>query len=138
MNVSLPIGYAKRDAYLCTMLFRIVIFVLFCFSFSKVSAQKRKTSDESNSFDPKVVDERFVPEKSIKRKKGRFGRTYEARKEFHDRIEKNWKEREKREKNVSGERKPDKSQPPYFGHKRPPKIRPAGKQKMCKICHIMH
>ncbi|HEY5690686.1 MAG TPA: hypothetical protein VIS49_04435 [Cyclobacteriaceae bacterium] len=120
------------------MLFRIVIFVLFCFSFSKVSAQKRKTSDESNSFDPKVVDERFVPEKSIKRKKGRFGRTYEARKEFHDRIEKNWKEREKREKNVSGERKPDKSQPPYFGHKRPPKIRPAGKQKMCKICHIMH
>lgn len=120
------------------MFFRIAIFILFCFSFITASAQKKKSSGEPNSFDPKVVDERYVPEKSKKKRKDKFGRTYEARNEFHDRIEKNWKEREKREKNVSGERKPDKSQPPYFGHKRPPKIRPSGKQKMCKVCHIKH
>jgi len=104
-------------------------------SFINVAAQKKKSADP-NSFDPKVVDERFVPEKTKKKKK--FGRTYDARNEFHARIEKNWKEREKREKNVSGERRPDKSKPPYFGHKRPPKIRPEGKRKVCKVCHIKH
>lgn len=120
------------------MLFRIAILILFCFSFLDGSAQKKKSSGEPNSFDPKIVDERFVPEKTKKEKRGKFERTYEARNEFHDRIEKTWKEREKREKNVSGERKPDKSKPPYFGHKRPPKIRPVGKQKVCKVCHIKH
>lgn len=105
--------------------------------FFAASAQKKKSSTaDPTSFDPKNVDERYVPDKTKKKKK--FGRTYEARDEFNDRIEKNWKEREKREKNVSGRRKPDKSQPPYFGHRRQPKIRPEGKRKVCKVCGIKH
>lgn len=118
------------------MVLRIIVLIFLCFSFLSVPAQKKKSSDEANSFDPKNVDERYVPEKS--KKKNKFGRTYEARSDFHDRIEKNWKEREKREKNVSGRRKPDKSKPPFFGHKRPPKIRPEGKRKVCKVCGINH
>lgn len=118
------------------MLLRIALLIIFCLPFVSVSAQKKKSSSDANSFDPKNVDERYVPEKSKKKKK--FGRTYEARNDFHDRIEKSWKEREKREKNVSGRRKPDKSKPPFFGHRRTPKIRPEGKRKVCKVCGISH
>lgn len=78
------------------MVLRVTMLILLCFSFVSVSAQKKKSSEEANSFDPKNVDERYVPEKSKKKKK--FGRTYEARSDFHDRIEKSWKEREKRKK----------------------------------------
>ncbi|UZR96072.1 hypothetical protein [Chondrinema litorale] len=28
--------------------------------------------------------------------------------------------------------------PLYFGHKKPPKKRPVGKQKYCKVCGIRH
>ncbi len=34
--------------------------------------------------------------------------------------------------------KPEYSNPLYFGHKKPPKKRPVGKRKFCKVCHIVH
>ncbi|MFY0687597.1 MAG: hypothetical protein JXQ90_10560 [Cyclobacteriaceae bacterium] len=34
--------------------------------------------------------------------------------------------------------KPQYSNPLYFGHKKPPKKRPPGKQKFCKECHLKH
>lgn len=37
-----------------------------------------------------------------------------------------------------GMKKPQYSDPTYFGHKRPPKKRPLGKRKMCKECGIVH
>ncbi|MEQ9592438.1 MAG: hypothetical protein RLN86_07565 [Cyclobacteriaceae bacterium] len=99
-------------------------------------AQKKKSKEKSgNSVNPDYPARDYEARAS---KKKRSGISYEARSEFVDRMEENWKQREKAEKNVSGKRKPDKSQPPYFGHKRPPKIRPIGKQKVCKVCHIKH
>ena len=35
-------------------------------------------------------------------------------------------------------KKPQYSDPSYFGHKRPPKKRPVGKRKFCKECGIVH
>ncbi|MEO9485337.1 MAG: hypothetical protein ABJG47_17900 [Ekhidna sp.] len=35
-------------------------------------------------------------------------------------------------------KKPEYSDPSYFGHKRPPKKRPVGKQKFCKVCKMKH
>jgi hypothetical protein len=35
-------------------------------------------------------------------------------------------------------RKPQYSDPSYFGHKRKPKKRPVGKRKYCKECEIVH
>ncbi|MBM3178407.1 MAG: hypothetical protein FJZ78_10425 [Bacteroidetes bacterium] len=35
-------------------------------------------------------------------------------------------------------RRVDNAQPPYFGHRRPVKIRPNGKRKLCKTCGIVH
>ena len=34
--------------------------------------------------------------------------------------------------------KPRYANPLYFGHRRPPKKRPLGKQKFCKTCRIKH
>ncbi|MEO1253806.1 MAG: hypothetical protein AAFY41_02810 [Bacteroidota bacterium] len=36
------------------------------------------------------------------------------------------------------ERKEEKKGKSFFGHKKPPKKRPPGKQKFCKICRIKH
>ena len=35
-------------------------------------------------------------------------------------------------------RKPQYSNPLYFGHKKPPKKRPLGKRKLCRECGIVH
>ncbi len=99
-------------------------------------AQKKKSKEKGgNSVNPDYPAKDYEARASKKKKSAV---SYDARSEFVDRMESNWKQREKAEKNISGKRKPDKSQPPYFGHKRPPKIRPIGKQKVCKVCHIKH
>lgn len=119
------------------MVFRALLSVCFLAFAVTVSAQKKKTEKTTpNSVDPNYQENKYVPKATRKKKKS--GVTYEARNDFEDRMEKNWKEKEKEEKNISGERKADKSQPPYFGHKRPPKIRPANKRKVCKVCGIKH
>ena len=112
------------------------LFAIF-FSMGVAMAQEKKpVKPPPNSIDPAYAEEHFVP-KSTKRKK-KFEATYEARNDFRERMEKNWKQREKDGKNFNGERKVDKSQPPYFGHKRPTKIRPLGKRKFCKVSGIKH
>lgn len=55
--------------------------------------------------------------------------------EFRKRIHKVYKQKAKEEKKLE---KPRYSDPSYFGHKRPPKKRPVGKQKFCKVCKIKH
>jgi len=117
---------------------RLILSFFLLIFFHCAFAQKKKQAGERqpNSIDPNYAEENFVP-KAAKRKK-KFGATYEARNDFEERMEKNWKQREKDEKNVDGQRRADKSQPPYFGHKRPPKIRPQGKRKVCKVCGIKH
>lgn len=112
------------------------IFLFILLAFSAIAQKKKSDKSSPNSMDPNYYESKYTPKASKKKKKS--GATYEARNDFDDRMEKNWKEREKEEKNISGERKADKSQPPYFGHKRPPKIRPNGKRKVCKVCGIKH
>lgn len=119
------------------MVGRLILFLLVFSASASVLAQKKKSEkSEPNSLDNGRLEEKYVPKAKGKKKKS--GPSYEARSDFEERMEKNWKEREREEKNFSGERKADKSQPPYFGHKRPPKIRPMGKRKVCKVCGIKH
>lgn len=56
-------------------------------------------------------------------------------KEAEERQEANAKRRAKEAKMAE---KPQYSDPSYFGHKKKPKKRPPGKQKMCKECGIKH
>jgi len=96
-------------------------------------AQKNQEKAQApNSLEPLYPKKDYGPKKAKKKK---APVTFDARNEFYDRMEKNWEAREKREKNLDAT---DKSQPPYFGHKRPPKKRPASKMKYCKICGIRH
>jgi len=86
----------------------------------------------SNSLEPTRPQKEYGPKKTKKKK---APVTYDARNEFYDRMEKNWDDREKREKDLNAA---NLMQPPYFGHKRPPKKRPVSKMKYCKICGIRH
>ncbi len=73
-----------------------------------------------------------------KKKKQKGTVTHDAQNEYYKRIENTWREREKREKTYERGGGVDKMKPPYFGHKKPPKIRPIEKRKYCKVCGIRH
>ena len=54
---------------------------------------------------------------------------------FRERMAEVRKEKRKEEKLAQ---KPQYTNPLYFGHKKPPKKRPLGKQKYCKVCQLKH
>lgn len=89
-----------------------------------------------NTLQPVNPVKYYGPRKSKKKPKKPV--TYDAQNEYYDRIENTWREREKREKSYERGERPDNLKPPYFGHKKPPKIRPIEKRKYCKICGIRH
>ncbi len=55
--------------------------------------------------------------------------------EYKERMVANVKKYKKMEKEM---KKPQYSDPSYFGHKRKPKKRKPGKRKFCKECEIVH
>ncbi|MEM9324754.1 MAG: hypothetical protein AAGA85_03825 [Bacteroidota bacterium] len=66
---------------------------------------------------------------SLKKKPKTHREVYEAR------IKQVAKDNKKEAKILE---KPQYSDPTYFGHKKPPKKRPAHKMKYCKVCQIRH
>ena len=103
--------------------------ILFCLV---ASAQSKKQSKEE------TPAEAFYPQAEQTPKKKSLGTSYDARDKSFDRLESNWKLREKRERKLSKNPDRDYSIAPYFGHKQPPKIRPVGKRKVCKVCGLTH
>ena len=73
-----------------------------------------------------------------KEKKKKSTVTYDAQNDYYNRIEKTWRSLEKREKSFERGGATDYMKPPYFGHKKPPKVRSIEKRKYCKICGIRH
>ncbi len=55
--------------------------------------------------------------------------------EYEERMQAAVKQREKDEREM---KKPQYSDPAFFGHKRKPKKRPPGKKKYCKECGLYH
>jgi len=55
--------------------------------------------------------------------------------QFYERLEENAKTKKKIARKM---KKPQYSDPTYFGHKRKPKKRPVGKRKFCKECGMEH
>ncbi len=55
--------------------------------------------------------------------------------EFRARLKKVYKKKRKEEKLADKKRYKEHG---YFGHKKPPKKRPPGRQKFCKVCRIKH
>ncbi|MDN5201626.1 hypothetical protein QQ008_09645 [Fulvivirgaceae bacterium BMA10] len=68
--------------------------------------------------------------------KGNFRTQLEAKQvEYDQRMKANAKKYKKMAKEM---KKPQYSDPSYFGHKKKPKKRPPGKKKFCKECEIVH
>lgn len=100
------------------------------------SSKKKKNSVAQANAQPSSV-EPLYPEKTYQPKKQKpTGKvTYDARDDFYDQVERVAKAYRKAEKEM---RKPQYSDPSYFGHKKPPKRNPPGKLKYCKECGIRH
>ena len=73
------------------------------------------------------------------KKKGQNTTTRTEVRDFRANVARRQKEKAKIEYKVAKvERKEAKKGKSFFGHKKPPKKRPPGKQKFCKVCRIKH
>jgi hypothetical protein len=98
---------------------------------SKKRGIKTEQNSQPTALDP-LPQKEYAPKAS---RKSSNGPSYESEREYYERkaqLEKT------RRKNERLQEKPQYSDPSYFGHKRPPKKRKAGKLKYCKECGIRH
>jgi len=123
----------------------IFVLVLLAGAAAAQSSKKSKKKGESNSLprsepssptslDPTFPQKDYTPKKTTK-KKTSGGPTYESEREYYDRMAQLDKTRKKNERYADT---PQYTDPTYFGHKHPPKKRPPGKMKYCKVCGIRH
>jgi hypothetical protein len=120
---------------------RVFLALIFCTAIVVAAAGQSTPADTKDKNFPTTLQpvnpvKYYGPKKSRKKKKSTV--TYDAQSEYYDRIENSWREREKREKTYKSGQATDYMKPPYFGHKKPPKVRPIEKRKYCKICGIRH
>lgn len=107
------------------------------------NVQAQTTTDPDAIFRPSSRDAesgKAETKAAPKRKKSSKNKSFnqqldQKQKEFEQRMRANAKKYRKMEKKM---RKPQYSDPSYFGHKRKPKKRPPGKQKFCKECGMKH
>lgn len=121
-----------------------MMFLIACESFGQLSRKEKKAARQGSqgskptTLDPGTSGNRSADKTSVKkaRKKGKSdGPTYNSEKEFAERMDARAKTYRKNEKYLMT---PQYANPTYFGHKRPPKKRPANKMKFCKECGIRH
>lgn len=127
------------------MYFRIILILFFAFIAADSSAQfwKKKKKHQVENQTPMQAPTSLNPSASKKEKdyvpkesrKAWKGPTYGLEQEFYERMEKLEKTRRKEAKMM---KKPQYSNPMYFGHKHPPKKRKPSKMKYCKVCGIRH
>lgn len=101
--------------------------------------------DTRNVATPKPQYQAFKKEKKSlfsflkKEKKVELKTNEEERIAFRKRVSEAYRENAKAEYEVyKVKRKEAKKGERFHGHKRPPKKRPPGKQKFCKVCRIKH
>jgi len=116
-----------------------LILILLVASCTAVFAQSKKNSksDKKKEFDRGATYEIESAKKS-KKKKAKYslaGQYDQKVEEYHKRMEANEKKYKKMAKEM---KKPQYSDPSYFGHKKKPEKRPAGKKKFCKECNMYH
>ncbi len=117
-----------------------LLFLLCLFGFA--SAQSEQSPPRTSKGEDNYKGYEFQSkkaEKSLKHKKSNKGRIsvyYDQKiEEYHARMKENAKEYKKMSREM---KKPQYSDPSYFGHKNPPKKRDVGKKKFCKVCELVH
>ena len=115
----------------------IICLALFMGLTSSVEAQSRKEKNKDD-YDRGATYEIKTSKKKAKKNKSKdsIDKSYDKKiEEYEERLEANSKKYKKISKEM---RKPQYTDPTYFGHKRPPKKRPPGKKKFCKHCQLWH
>jgi len=103
----------------------------------KKAARRGTAVDQPTTLSPGSDDMGFVAPKvkEHKSKKKSSGITYNAQREYEDRMSARAKTNRYNERMLM---KPQYANPTYFGHKRKPKRHAPGKIKYCKECGIRH
>ena len=114
---------------------RISIIISFFLFSSQLSAQSSRDVQA-----PKPPAPQYQSSKKQSKTKGFFKGMFERKEKtevekFRDRVSDAYKENAKEAKKGDKKRYRD---PTYFGHRKPPKKRPPGKQKFCKQCGMKH
>ena len=121
------------------MKFHFLIVLIFLSSgivFAQSKSKKEKKNKEKVEIDRGATYS--VETEKVKKKKAKhsISKSFDKKvEEYEKRMVKNAKKNEKMAKEM---KKPQYSDPTYFGHKKKPKKRPAGKKKFCKECQMYH
>jgi hypothetical protein len=116
----------------------IVLLILISCSYSFAQSANKKSAKERNK---KEIDRGATYEiktDKVKKKKSKYSisKGFDKKvEEYEKRMEDNAKKYQKMAKEM---KKPQYSDPTYFGHKKKPKKRPPGKKKFCKECGMNH
>lgn len=102
---------------------------------SDAPADQTKGDNSLAPYYPQEMQQKKSARNKSKKKRKPSGPSYQSEQEYYERMARLNKEKRKIEKEME---KPQYSDPMYFGHKRPPKKRKAGKLKYCKECGIRH
>ncbi len=116
----------------------LTIFGLFLLLAGTHEATAQSSRDSESSAAATKSAEKMIKSKTKVSKKGNFykkGQEDRLIEEYEQLLKSNKK---KYRKMAKGMKKPQYSDPTYFGHKRPPKKRKLGKRKFCKECGMIH
>ncbi len=123
----------------------IGVFSLLIFFSANVNAQSKKKKSKKEATQQYAPSSRdawsYDDDVASSKKNKKQGKAKSPKKqkdlieEFHQRMKDNAKKYSKRDRQM---KKPQYSDPSYFGHKRKPKKRKPGKKKFCKECKLVH
>ncbi|UXX79262.1 hypothetical protein N7E81_18065 [Reichenbachiella carrageenanivorans] len=110
---------------------------LFCFGifFILLSNESLAQTSRESEANPASSQSQIFQSKKKASKKSYNKKNDQGIKEYEALMKANKKKYRKREK---GMKKPQYSDPSYFGHKKKPKKRPLKKRKFCEECGIVH
>ncbi len=135
-------GYNDKAKYRCmkgiTGSFLIVLLCLSLNAYAQNSREPAKQDRVHSGANPRYnhnVNKKKIRKKNIKSANS-YKRYYDIKvKEFEERMNAVALDKKKKEREI---KKPQYSDPSYFGHKKKPKKRPPGKKKYCKECGLYH
>ena len=115
----------------------ILLFILTCtFAFAQSSGKNSRNNKEVPEIDRSSIFNNQNNKVKKKNTKYSFSNSFDKKiEEYEARMKANAKKNEKMAKEM---KKPQYSDPTYFGHKKKPKKRPPGKKKFCKECGMYH
>ena len=114
----------------------LLLFLSFSITVAQSSQEKSQRSSNTREIDRGATYQVETVKTKKKKSKNSITKEFDQKvEEYEKRMEANAKRNEKIAREM---KKPQYSDPSYFGHKKKPKKRPPGKKKFCKECKMSH